>query len=872
MRQPEKANLFSIVRRPEGLFVYTSGVDSDGTFELKCTPLERVTHTLCPCKTKLQESWRRLSDVREADAETLYHVLVVAIETVPDFSAVETLPRLPAGWGDGPVVIRATSAHPRAFKGTKYRPPKRTGSEPIDIRPHLCDRSSLHRLISPMRAHFEKVRHRLKKSGYSEAVIAMIEQELPWLVNSQGSAARNCWAMPARFVRFAWPTVRRQTAREISECLSMYAALDLEHDERVLAAVAHLLVLSQGRHACAWCGIAAVLPADRRLEFIRAVIDTGAYLNQPEESAAATLGAISEMTGDDQFSSWAKHFLVKARDGVSPDYLMSGVRLSAQFSPRMTFTEVGRCENFPEQVVEQIGIELADYSYGGWLPPTLWARCGRFPGMAELLRQSAWRTFAPEAAARYFRFLSNLEYSDLKERSLQQKWRSIQKYVSQVETVLADVPQTHQLKATEYFSEWLEAWDDPEVIEGRLPAGLDLIRRLASAPFGVGGGAGCAVGCLLEIKDKAILARFLSASNRSFEVLDRACRRQNHANLISWGLRSLAQHLPTFTVDAFRTAPGKLLRTARTLGGVQPSVRAEVCHKCGSDPLFRLDVATMPIRDTCSTIAAACGEGYTNPIPARLKVWLRGEIELSDDSLERFRHVMASKIVFMRLDVMESAVIGRLKAGFPVEALSKSGRHALRLLGDVRENRRGLRNFLQAYWSGDGDYLAKHPATLAWYSKHKSIPRRVWEQGIPFEREEGGFTIAVERDPLEILRLGTYTGTCLSIGGMFSDSAIAALLDANKKVVYARDRRGRVIARQLLAIADDERLVCFHVYPLSSPGFVKDAFRDYDREFARALGVPLYEPKGDDDLGYQVSSVLSVYWWDDGSWDLDTPL
>jgi hypothetical protein len=232
--------------------------------------------------------------------------------------------------------------------------------------------------------------------------------------------------------------------------------------------------------------------------------------------------------------------------------------------------------------------------------------------------------------------------------------------------------------------------------------------------------------------------------------------------------------------------------------------------------------------------------------------------------------LLADKLVLTRLDIIERAVLDRLKVGLPVRTLSKSGSHALRLLGDVRENRRGLRNFLQAYWSGDLEYLARHPATAAWHKQHKSIDPELWQLGLPFEESQGGFSIHVERDPLEILKLGTYTGTCLGVGGLCSDSAIAALLDANKKVLYARDRRGRVIARQLLAIADDDRLVCFYVYPLSSSPAVKTAFREYDRAFARALGIPLHEPAEAPDFGYRVSSVLSVDWWDDGSWDFDT--
>ena len=188
----------------------------------------------------------------------------------------------------------------------------------------------------------------------------------------------------------------------------------------------------------------------------------------------------------------------------------------------------------------------------------------------------------------------------------------------------------------------------------------------------------------------------------------------------------------------------------------------------------------------------------------------------------------------------------------------------------MRENRRGLRNFLNAYWSGDREYLSGHPTTVAWHRSHKAISRELWERGLPCLSEGGEFTIQIEQDPLEILKLGTYTSTCLGVGGMCSDSAVAALLDVNKKVLYARDRRGRVVARQLLAIADDDRLVCFSIYPLSSSPAMKSAFREYDQAFALALGIPLYDPADPSDAGYQVSSVLSVYWWDDNSWDFNT--
>jgi hypothetical protein len=135
---------------------------------------------------------------------------------------------------------------------------------------------------------------------------------------------------------------------------------------------------------------------------------------------------------------------------------------------------------------------------------------------------------------------------------------------------------------------------------------------------------------------------------------------------------------------------------------------------------------------------------------------------------------------------------------------------------------------------------------------------------VPFQTPQ--FSVALERDPVEVLKLGTYVGSCLAVGGLCADSAVAALLDANKQVLYARDRLGRVVARQLVAISDDDQLVCFSVYPSSANREVKTLFRDYDQAFATALGLPLHDPL-QPDASYEVSCVLSVYWWDDYSWD-----
>lgn len=138
MQENAQPRLISIVRRSGEMLALMSELDPKAeepkTFEIKSIPLARVKPSVHPSKERLQESWRHLANVKAADEDTLYHVLVVAIESVPDLSIEASPPPLPLDWGARPLRAKATSAHPRAFRGTKYQPPK--GSK------HQVDRHS----------------------------------------------------------------------------------------------------------------------------------------------------------------------------------------------------------------------------------------------------------------------------------------------------------------------------------------------------------------------------------------------------------------------------------------------------------------------------------------------------------------------------------------------------------------------------------------------------------------------------------------------------------------------------------------------------------------------------------------------------------
>jgi hypothetical protein len=827
-------------------------------------PLSQVNRPLYPGKERLSTAWRHLAAAKASDEDTLYHLLVVLIETVPDLKSEERPPALPQNWGEQARKLQATPAHPRAYSGTKYQPPKSSQLGPIDIRPYLCDPSSIQRILVPLSRFLPAVRRRLLRSGYSTLVVEGIEREFPLTTDSSRLRQKKQWALPAAFVQFVLPLVRWASPRELSKYLALFKDLDLEHDQQMLAAVSCLIAASDAHRAYSWSRIAVVLPAHRRVVFIRTVMETNACANQAASRTGAQVEELNDLATDAQFPLWIGKLLDGIRDGVSAGYLLAGFRFAARFCPDHRFDIAGRCDNFPESAVEELIVELIDDPYSGWFPMALWERSARLPGLADVIRTSKWRGFV-SAAKRYFEFLVGIVYHELPERALQKKWTAIRQQIPEIETLLMSVSAAHQPKAVGCVADWLWWLDDPVDIATRLPEGYRLLRRLAAPPFSTAHGAAGAWCSFLGVAPRGLLERFLSAPDSSFEAIERACVRENEALLIMRGFDCLIRHLAPFTVEAFLAAPKRLAKMEKVLGTVALPVRAEIIKCSQGHPLFDPALQKMPISEAYAKIKPHLTDKHTNPFPSRLRAWLEEKIVLSPGSLERHQRVFTARLLLTRLDLIEQLVFERLKRGFPAGQLTKEGEHALQLLGYTRENRRGLRRFLSAHWSGDHSYLSKHPATIAWYRKHKAISRDLWENGIPFQSD--GFTIQIERDPLEILKLGTYVGSCLAVGGLCAYSAAAALLDANKQVLYGRDRRGSVIARQLLAISDDDRLVCFTVYPAAASPSVKAAFREYDFAFADALDLPLYNRGEEGTPDYQVGSILSAHWWDDESWD-----
>lgn len=122
-------------------------------------------------------------------------------------------------------------------------------------------------------------------------------------------------------------------------------------------------------------------------------------------------------------------------------------------------------------------------------------------------------------------------------------------------------------------------------------------------------------------------------------------------------------------------------------------------------------------------------------------------------------------------------------------------------------------------------------------------------------------TLQLEDDPLEVLDMGKHFATCLSPGAVNYFSTFANVADANKRVLFARDSAGKVVARCLLALTETGALVAFHPYAHDARLGFGAIVASFAGDLAARMGV-FVAAHGD------VPRVVAPDWYDDGPVDL----
>lgn len=201
--------------------------------------------------------------------------------------------------------------------------------------------------------------------------------------------------------------------------------------------------------------------------------------------------------------------------------------------------------------------------------------------------------------------------------------------------------------------------------------------------------------------------------------------------------------------------------------------------------------------------------------------------------------------------------------GITVPRLTEPWRDAVRFWLVVDDNRELLGKLLRAASRSPGrDVKLEFAANRAW-RKAAGFDVDAWLAPRREELVEGKqrYEVTIEEDPLEVLRMGIPFGTCLALDtGCNAAATVLNALDLNKRVVYVR-ADGKVVARKLLAVTKEERLVGYRLY-VSVGGEASRAITNAVDGLCRTIG---------EEAGLELATtgepakLHGGFWYDDGT-------
>jgi hypothetical protein len=881
---------YAIIRTGTGLWRQTwppfnAGVDPPD----QCARLADISPPIGPDRAPLstavtdravKTAWDSLADVRQLTADTLKSVLVVLIETVPEaFDRPMGAPPFRAPIA--PTAPAPTAAHPRAYQGTTQKPPKTKASAAVDVRAYLCNPAAVSDLLTRLAPHWDEAVSKLERLGYTTPALASPDCD-PYAAWNHGNRQSMLTPDIAPLYRtLLLPSLRGKAWSDVERVHQFYLHHRLGDRPEIVYGVAAMLRKPAGVHGITdWCRLMMELPAACQAGFATLVLSTGAWAVDPISQPDSFRDIILEVAAGPDPAYRTYCLLRGVANEIDGRYLASGFRLSDLLYPDRTstfarsFHEVTAWGYYPEEAVLRLMAHL-DGIGTDFEPPritSVWRACGLADGFGAFIQQRPWTQWPPETAQAVLRIYL-VPFGEERPLERQRKWDVLRASADLIETTLHDVPEAFRLKFCDSLREYVWLFDTGQITENSIANACALLTRICRPPFHPRRNTANVWLDFLTYLSPSQQDEILSARDSEFMHMEKACRTTAAATLIGSGTWALAKRAPTFSLAGFLAAPARMLRTAKTLGCLSSEERLLIVDEFTRTPMMQTDIETLNDAEAYSFIRQHEGLFRASPIPRALRSHYDDGITLNGPRSAHYHEQMRQQWRRACWERLEETILERLARGFPIDEVDDNARHALQFERGTKDNRRALRKFLSAYWSGRRDYIAQHPLTRQWLKNHPKLNIDLWMTGITVTGQtppNGTVTIALETDPLEALKLGTHVGSCLSLGGILQYSAVANVLDINKQVLYARDAAGAVIGRQIVAYSEAGELVCFSVYPLSASDELQGLFASYDQQFAAALSIPLFGPVDDvkpHDDEYDVARILSSNWWDDGYWN-----
>lgn len=847
-------------------------------YECVESPIESVNIKLLPNKSNIIVAWNYLKNVQIINKETLKQILIILLETQIDPCQINKELEI-LNWDFTESIIKPTASHPRAYKGTKYKPPKSKQLIKMNLCPYLCDEKNIYLILGKLEKLKTQALEELVKIGYDREQLIKINKKL-WLnpnIITYPELIENSYKFPPLFIKYFLPLLKNADLKQILKFLAIFWDLRLDKKNNLLVTIVRLLALNQNfENVLDWCKIIVKQSRKHQSIFTVLLIKTGVLWLDVNQQIKEAIDKFNKLTTNKQYVQRLFFLFLAIKKNLCLDYVLIGFKLANKYEKDYKFTIFPQnTSKFSSIFIEKLAnyIKSTEIYYRSF-PLLIWRACGEMTGLFDMLTQIKWKSLSKEIAIKYLRFYLEIVYLE-NHKEINDNWQFVKQESSKITSILYCINEKYQEKFITYlkaFYCWEENENDIKTLNQSIPTSYRLFNRLCQPPFSQNTNYFTAqiIKYFIYFGSDNSRDMLVDTPNSSFQNLEKICYSDNASFLIQLSIYSLVKTLPEWVTKSFFYFSTKLLKVVKLLGSFNKVIRVSLIKTFAQHQIMTTDFASLALTDAFLIVEDITknNEKIFNPIPKKLKDFLASNSQIKQQQFEYYKQQFFQQLLRTQLDILENLILERLSHNYKVTAIDKNLEYALKVSYYTDSNQRPLRKFLKAYLNGEQDYLLKHAETQKWLRKHKELNISLWQTGINFSQQSSKYglvSIELEKDPLEVLKLGAYSGSCLELGGGFTYSAVAILLDINKQVLYARNEKGKVLARQLIAISEDNKLVCFEIYPPSVSDEIKVIFRDYDELFAKKLDLPLNKSYSD----YEIENILSKDWWDDGAWDLE---
>ncbi len=806
-----------------------------------------------PQQKQLLSAWHRLSEADLNDPDIFYDLLYILEHTSPEKSVPLPLKSLEA-LTHTPPPLKPTAANPRGFKGTKRQPPKTAVSPKVDLRPYLLNLQGTRQLIG--------LRKELKKK--------YPENKDPFLVGKfDCSDNANYFAFPFGFRTVFLPQLKNEVWSRVNDFLKLYFELGLDENKKLKTLCLKCLSLLGTQKTYQLLVQLTAVENEQRFKALE-MIHRRLYF-QPNLTLPENLIELAQSYTDCAEILEVLSFIIAGLSNDSSlELIIFGLDLYREFgeslqyskkhnlAPYPLFEFSGSTKTLPVAQIRKFLQEMEgkETAFNEWDEKVYWLfglkiakACAESVEFKKLFCKINWNSYHPSVAHDYCTRLAD-------NHALCKVHNYIDDYLIRhgndrkshsILTELAYIGhEKNEEKYLENFIPWfLKIVEVDGVIDGYTSNLFFLLHKSAS-----------------EEKQLSII----SLSDSSIKDFAEACTGPNDVRLIEIGLTDMMESIPDLAIDSLHTCCRSLMKTARALGCLNSTLRKEILHKFKKHPVFLIKTENQ--NDNLKALKLLTSYPSLFAISHRLRDKLINGDSIANDIIERNVKALHRDLNRIRINLLLELINSNLLPNRSTEKLNNSVKHALKLMQNNSDgkNVRAFKKFVYHFLDGETDYLSNHPRTQEWLSKQKNINLTPWTNGFQKRYHVGKnktpYKLKIELDPFEELKHGTHVGSCTGLGGYFSDSAMGTVLDANKKVVYALSEKNEVVARQLLAISKDGRMVCFPVYPGGAKGFMKKLFNQFNVELAAEMKIEIMPDRVD----YDIEQIISSYWHDDGNY------